>query len=136
MTGKPEVILEDETNQPKVAKDIIVTLGDSVLTNTQDQSSSKFVCEPPYVFTGRIHSGDENGPTSFYQALLGFNSDQYLIKEETVRPTVSVNEDEGTWAYIKDYKGYYLPMTTVQHAGDEKDKSTYSFSIYSVYKKK
>lgn len=135
-TGKPVIV---PFNNQKVPDNLSISLAHQNTTDGQKQSRSNFLCEGNYAIIGRTHEGDENGQTSLTVAELIFTQggeslQDYEIKTQT--ETVKVDkEDSGKWATLSPEPNVYLPMTGMQHVGDENGKSIYTFTYFTVYPK-
>lgn len=96
------------------------------------ESGHTFVCSTNYAWVGRIHSGDENGLTSYVQTDLAvLNATDFGQLDVTVSAPsyyTQVKESSGIWVNAPANK----ILTGRSHSGDENGNTSYYVSSVSV----
>lgn len=136
MAGIPEIVFKDSSLN---SSDLKVEMEDRIPTDSFKQSDCSFVCNDFSAITGRTHTGDENGKTSFVQAKLylsGSKADSYeLVKSDEFTGDIDIEAESNVKWATKQYEGYYMPMTEMGHKGDENAPTHYSFTQWLIKKK-
>lgn len=104
-----------------------------VMTSSQSESSGwQFECPAGTVMTGRIHSGDENGPTQYEYANLkaiDANGNTVAGNIEVVDQEWSDYRPEPNGGYVDNPQFYWAftnrVLTGRQHTGDENGNTRY-----------
>lgn len=101
-------------------------------SNYDEESSHTFACAANHVWVARVHSGDENGPTSYVQTdLTVLNAADFGNLDVAVTSPsyyTQVKESSGTWVNAPANK----ILTGRSHYGDENENTSYYVSTVSV----
>jgi predicted RNA-binding Zn-ribbon protein involved in translation (DUF1610 family) len=106
--------------------DLYIRTFDDIWSPDLTESNSNFSAPQGCFITGRIHTGDENGKTSYKYSKIKFGG--WIANSEQKQYSIQIKESAGIW-YRAPFKNTIVGRI---HQGDENANTIYNFSPISV----
>ena len=113
---------------------VVPTTQRHIIPVTDESDGTEAKCPDNMVMTGRMHTGDENGPTEYECAALELHNPYRAI---TLRATIEVKDRDWTGRCEKESVCAFLAadnrvITGRMHTGDENGPTRYETGIVTV----